>query len=100
LGASIRVSIVPTGLYYTAKQTFRSGALAVFGTPIVVEPEFVNADAEPRPESVDALTRRIEEGLAAVTLQADSREAMELITRAARIFSGAESGDLTRELEL
>src|SRR5207253_8897946 len=76
LGASIGVTIVPTGLYYTAKKTFRSAALAVFGAPIVVEPEPVNAEGEPRPESVDALTRRIEEGLAAVTLQADSREAL------------------------
>jgi glycerol-3-phosphate O-acyltransferase/dihydroxyacetone phosphate acyltransferase len=100
LGASIRVSIVPTGLYYTAKQTFRSGALAVFGRPIVVEPEPVDAGGEPRPESVDALTQRIEEGLSAVTLQADSREALELIARAARIFSGGDSGDLARELEL
>src|SRR2546428_12292227 len=100
LGASIRVSIVPTGLYYTAKQTFRSGALAVFGTPIVVEPEPVNADGEPRPESVDALTRRIDEGLTAVTLQADSRAAPELVARAARNFSGGVDGDLPQELKL
>ena len=100
LGASIRVSIVPTGLYYTAKQTFRSGALMVFGTPIVVEPDPVDGEGEPRRESVDALTRRIEEGLDAVTLQADSRQALELIARAARIFSGGESGDLAGELEL
>jgi glycerol-3-phosphate O-acyltransferase / dihydroxyacetone phosphate acyltransferase len=100
LGASIRVSIVPTGLYYTAKQTFRSGALAVFGTPIIVDPEPVDANGEPRPESVDALTRRIEEGLSAVTWQADSREALELIARAARIFVGGETADLAGELEL
>src|SRR5207237_173489 len=43
LGASIRVSIVPTGLYYTAKQTFRSSALAYFGSPILVAPAPVDA---------------------------------------------------------
>ena len=31
LGASMRVSIVPTGLYYTAKQTFRSSAARCSG---------------------------------------------------------------------
>ena len=56
LGASLRVSIVPTGLYYTAKQTFRSSALAYFGTPIAVEPEPVDANGEPNPQSVESLT--------------------------------------------
>jgi len=50
LGAGIRISIVPTGLYYTAKQTFRSSALAYFGPPIDVEPEPVDADGEPNPQ--------------------------------------------------
>ena len=35
LGAEMEsIAIVPTGIYYTAKQTFRSEALAWFGTPI------------------------------------------------------------------
>src|SRR5207237_295198 len=38
LGASMRILIVPTGLYYTAKQKFRSSALVYFGAPVVVEP--------------------------------------------------------------
>jgi len=100
LGASMRVSIVPTGLYYTAKQRFRSSALMVFGPPITVEPEPVNADGEPRVESVEGLTERIHRALADVTLQADSREALHLIARAERIFSGGDRGDLARELEL
>jgi 1-acyl-sn-glycerol-3-phosphate acyltransferase len=100
LGASIRVSIVPTGLYYTAKQTFRSSALMFFGTPINVDPQPVDENGEPRPESVDALTSRIESSLAEVTLQADSHAALELIARAERIFSADGEVDLTRQLEL
>src|SRR5581483_7930023 len=50
--AAIRVEIVPTGLFYAANQTFRSSALVYFGTPIVVEPEPVDANDEPRAESV------------------------------------------------
>ena len=100
LGASIRIAIVPTGLYYTAKQTFRSSALAYFGPPIVVEPEPVDADGEPNPQSVDRLTEKIDRALDDVTLQADSHAALEIIARAERIFSAGEEGDLARELEL
>ena len=100
LGASIRVSIVPTGLYYTAKQTFRSSALAYFGSPIIVDPEPVDANGEPRQESVEKLTDAIERALADVTLQADSHAALELIARAERIFSAGEDVALARELEL
>lgn len=100
LGSSIAVSIVPAGLYYTAKQTFRSEALMYFGEPIEVEPEPVDAEGEPRPQSVDALTARIERALSNVTLQADSHAALELIGHAERVFSAGEEVDLARELEL
>src|SRR5438270_1186485 len=100
LGASIRVNIVPTGLYYTAKQTFRSSALVYFGTPIVVEPEPVDENGEPEQESVERLTNAIERALAEVTLQADSHAALELIARAERIFSAGEEVALAHELEL
>ncbi len=100
LGASIRVSIVPTGLYYTAKQTFRSSALMYFGSPLVVDPEAVEVNGEPRQESVEKLTAEIESALAAVTLHADSHAALELIRRAEQIFSAGEPDDLARELEL
>lgn len=94
LGASIRVLIVPTGLYYTSKHTFRSSALVYFGEPILVEPQGDD------PSLVSALTARIEESLAAVTLQADSHEALELIARAERVFSANRKQSLAEELEL
>ena len=100
LGASIRVNIVPTGLYYTAKQTFRSSALVYFGAPIAVEPEPVDENGEPRQESVERLTNAIERALAEVTLQADSHAALELIADAERIFTAGEDVALARELEL
>src|SRR5205823_32439 len=100
LGASIRVSIVPTGLYYTAKQTFRSSALMYFGAAIVVEPESIDESGEPNPQSVDRLTEKIDRALDDVTLQADSHAALEIIARAERIFSAGVEGDLAHELEL
>lgn len=93
LGASLRsVVIIPTGIEYTAKQTFRSDAVVVFGEPIEVKPEGQSA-GEPSRAAVEELTNEIQDGLAAVTLQADSRAALDLIDRAERIFS---AGALTR----
>jgi len=89
LGASIsRLAIVPTGIYYSAKGTFRSDVLVLFGAPLSVRPD----------ESVEELTREIENGLASVTLQADSRAALDLIEKAEDIFS--DRTDVTVEFEL
>ena len=78
LGASLpSLVIVPVGIYYSAKGTFRSDALVLFGTPIGMTPD----------ASVEQLTAAIERGLAAVTLQADSRAALKLVENAEDIFS-------------
>lgn len=100
LGASMeRIHIVPSGLYYTSKETFRSSVVMEFGAPLVVRPEPVDANGEPPAAAVDGLTRRIEEALADVTLQADSRQALDLIGRAERIFSAGRS-DVVDALEI
>ena len=94
LGASIeKLAIVPAGIYYSAKGTFRSDALVVFGDPI-----WVGSTVEPAPEDVEQLTSDIERGLAAVTLHADSRAAMELVAKAEGIFS--DRTDVTGEFAL
>ncbi len=94
-----RISIVPSGLYYTAKGRFRSSALLCFGEPLVIAHEAVDADGEPAPERVRALTAQLEEALAKVTLQAEQEEALHLVTRAERIFSSA-AGVATRDRDL
>ena len=63
----------------------------------------LDENGEPPAEVVDDLTRRLEQGLAAVTLQADSMSALDLIERAERIFSAAApeaKEDLAGELVL
>jgi len=100
LGASMeRIVIVPTGLYYSSKQTFRSSAVMEFGAPLVVTPVAPDAAGEPPRDAVDGLTARIENALAGVTLQADSRQALDLVARAEAIFSIGR-GDVADELEL
>ena len=105
LGGVTPVRIVPAGLYYRAKRTFRSVALLHFGEPFGVEPVPLADGAEPPPDAVRALTGRIERALADVTLQAEQGEALALVERAERIFSAADgpttmATGLAREFEL
>jgi glycerol-3-phosphate O-acyltransferase/dihydroxyacetone phosphate acyltransferase len=97
------LQIVPAGLYYTWKTRFRSGALLSFGEPLAVTPVALDARAEPPERETRELTRRIEAALSELTLQAESREALDLVRRAERIFSMAQEGSdipLAEELEL
>ena len=87
--------VVPTGIYYTAKHVFRSAALVVFGEPLRVV-----SDGDTNPEEVDLLTAAIDEGIDAVTVQADSHAALDLIARAEDIVTADDEQPLTEELAL
>ena len=98
LGAGVAETlVVPTGIYYTAKAVFRSSAMIVFGEPLRVEPV---AQEDPPPDDVELLTAAIDAGLDAVTVQADSHAALELIARAEDIFTADEEQPLAEEFEL
>ena len=86
------LDVVPSGLYYTAKGTFRSSALLYFGTPFRVEA------AEPDSDRVRALTDRMAQALAEVTLQADQTEALALVSRVEKTFFPSEN--VAEELDL
>lgn len=95
--------IVPAGLYYTAKTSFRSGALLYFGEPVEVVPVALDARGEPPREAVRELSDRVEDALRALTLNADRHEALAMVARAERIFSSGddeeeEKPSLEREL--
>jgi 1-acyl-sn-glycerol-3-phosphate acyltransferase len=93
------IVIVPTAIFYTAKHSFRSDALLYFGDGIDVAPAAVDEAGEPPRDAVEALTDQIESALAALMLQADSREALDLIGRAERIMSLGRA-HLPEQLEL
>jgi glycerol-3-phosphate O-acyltransferase/dihydroxyacetone phosphate acyltransferase len=98
------LQIVPAGLYYTSKTSFRSSALLNFGEPLKVEPVELEADGSPPREAVRELSNRIEESLREVILDAEQNEALQTIARAERIFSsdtevGGEE-NLSDELQL
>jgi len=106
LGVGTRpIRIVPAGLYYRAKQTFRSAALLHYGEPFDVPAIALAPGAEPPVEAVRALTERIGQALAELTLQAERVEALALVARAQRIFSTADEppatpAPLAQELEV
>ncbi len=98
------LKIVPAGLYYTSKTSFRSSALLYFGEPIAVEPVALEPDGNPPRDAVRELSSQIEAALRAVILDAEEKEALQTISRAERIFSSSiqrdDNDSLTDELQL
>ena len=97
------LKIVPAGLYYTSKTSFRSSALLYFGKPIAVDPVSLEPDGSPPRPEVRALSAQIEESLRSVILDAQHEEALATIARAERIFSATateEEDSLISELQL
>lgn len=95
LGDAPPLSIVPAGLYYRAKRTFRSAALLYFGQPFAIEPIPLAQGEEPPAGPVLELTARIQEALAAVTLQAGQAEVHALVEQAQRIVSAQDETPAT-----
>lgn len=99
----IDLSVVPAGIYYTAKTAFRSAALLHFGEPIKVDAVALDSDGQPPREAVHSLRERIWLALREVTLNAEHESAVGLVARAERIFSAESDGErrsLRRELNL
>ncbi|MDX6271973.1 MAG: glycerol-3-phosphate O-acyltransferase / dihydroxyacetone phosphate acyltransferase [Acidobacteriota bacterium] len=86
------LKIVPVGLYYTSKTSFRSEALIRFGAPIEVRPVKLDAQGEPPRESVRELSARIEEALLEVTLNVEDDEELGVVTKAQELFSSLYEG--------
>ena len=98
------LKIVPAGLYYTSKTSFRSDALLYFGNPIDVEPVTLEPDGTPPRDAVRSLSNKIEKALREVILDAKHEEELHTTARAERIFSSAsnngEAESLKDELRL
>ncbi|HJP94309.1 MAG TPA: 1-acyl-sn-glycerol-3-phosphate acyltransferase [Pyrinomonadaceae bacterium] len=95
-GEVSNLRIVPAGLYYTSKTSFRSDALLYFGVPIDVEPVALEPSGTPPREAVRQLSSQIERALRDVILDAQHEEELQMTARAERIFS-SESKDSAPE---
>ncbi len=98
-GKKVDLQIVPVGLFYTNKTSFRSEALLHFGKPFSVKPVELEEDGDVPREKVKELTERIEESLREVTVNAESDAEIETANEAANLFlSVSETFDLEETL--
>ncbi len=96
---NFELRIVPVGLYYTNKTSFRSEALIHFGKSFAVKPvEFENDGDLPR-KAVKDLTVKIDKALKDVTINAGSKAELKTAHEAANLFhSVSETFDLRESL--
>lgn len=77
--------IVPVGLTFSAKETYRSDVLAHFGEPIRVG-EFIGGYSERRKECIIRLTREIEERIQALILHIPVLEHTRIVEAVKRLY--------------
>ncbi len=95
----VDLKIVPVGLFYTNKTTFRSEALLHFGEAFKVEPVELEADGDVPREAVRELSKKIEDALREVTINAETTAEIENANEAANLFlSVGETFDLEESL--
>ncbi|HEX8188764.1 MAG TPA: lysophospholipid acyltransferase family protein [Pyrinomonadaceae bacterium] len=93
LGSNVPgLKIVPVGLYYTSKTSFRGEALLRFGEPLGVAAVEPDENGEPPREAVRELSARIEEALLGVTLNVETEEQLDAARKAERLFSSVYEG--------
>lgn len=93
LGAAVPgLKIVPVGLYYTSKTSFRGEALLRFGEPLDVPSVEPDEQGEPPRDAVRELSAHIEEALLGVTLNVETEEQLDAARKAERLFSSVYEG--------
>ncbi len=94
------IHIVPVGLFYTSKTTFRSEALLHFGEAFKVGPAPSNDHGQPERDEVRRLTEKIEASLREVTVNAETDADLATARKAEEIFATAadRSGQLNEKL--
>ena len=91
--------VMPVGLFYTSKTSFRSEALLRFGEEMLIYPVPLDAGGEPPRDEVLQLSSRLERALSAVTLNLESEEELEEVKKAEQLFSSIyETLDINQSL--
>ncbi len=85
----VEVKIVPVGLYYTNKTTFRSEVMLHFGEAFSVTPAVLDEHGHPPREQVNVLTEEIAEALRGVTLNAESEAELHIARIAEEVLASA-----------
>jgi glycerol-3-phosphate O-acyltransferase/dihydroxyacetone phosphate acyltransferase len=96
VGTDASSTLLPVGLYYPAKATFRSDAVVIYGARIEVPLVTIDDNAEPPRDAVSRLTARIDSALRALTINAADAQHIALAATAARVLD-ATAGVLQRD---
>lgn len=88
----VSLKIVPVGLYYTSKTSFRSEALLRFGEPLEVQAVELDEHGEPPRDVVQELSARIETALRGVTLNVETEGELDIARKAERLVSSVFEG--------
>ena len=89
------LTLLPTGLSFAARKSFRGDVRLSFGEPVAVEPYLAAYRAEPA-KAVEALTAAIQTGMEAAILHLDRVDRADV----ARAVDDLFRSDLIRELEM
>ena len=81
------LKIVPVGLYYSSKTSFRSEVLIRYGDVFEVAPVELDENNEPPREAVRELTAKIEKLLRDVTLNLETETELDAVLKAEALFS-------------
>jgi hypothetical protein len=88
-----RVRMIPVGINFESKRTFRSRVLVVFGPDVAGE----DPGPPPAPGDVEGLTRRVEEALRRLVPDLDSWEELEFVRGIKDLYLGGRAGSLSEE---
>jgi hypothetical protein len=84
-GGKLGLRVVPVGLTYSAKEIYRSNALANFGEPIVAA-EFIEGYAERRKECIVRMTGEIERRIQSLILHIPKLEETRIVEGVKRLY--------------
>jgi hypothetical protein len=88
LGRGVRVAIVPVGLNFEKRTTFRSRVTVLYGRPFFAD-DLVDLARQDPPAAVRALTDRIGAALRRLVVEADPKADARLIARVDRLYTAA-----------
>jgi 1-acyl-sn-glycerol-3-phosphate acyltransferase len=84
-GGKLRLSVVPVGLTYSAKEVYRSDALVNFGEPIVAA-DFLEGYEERRKECIVILTEEIERRIQSLIVHIPKLEETRVVEGVKRLY--------------
>jgi 1-acyl-sn-glycerol-3-phosphate acyltransferase len=93
-GGKLGLALIPVGLTFEARKSFRGRVLVAFGEPIEFQPYLDHYGEDPR-KAVDALTTAIQWAMEAQVIHVERIDADDLVREVEALFRG----DLVRELE-